>query len=661
MISSVLPCCNLRSRGWTSFLLLVCLAPASLCCAGQARVFDATNLRGPVDLADGWLVHAGDDPAYARPDFDDSSWTPFNAQTDNLHSLFPHGRPEIVWYRLHVKVSTNDTELALLETYLSSAFEVYAGGDKLLQEGRVLPFHPFTEYADILIPIPATQIAYGSVVIALRVHISDSIWSSFATPGYYSTNLEIGQASALREHMWLQIIGYYGVQWLDLLLDVCMACGAVLLYSTQRDRPEYLWLLIWVMADFLSIPRETYALLHNYPTSYDTLCRGLSALISTYAYARMYCAFVDHKVNWKLHLFIAVSAISSSLAFTFDVGEAPDAWLILPYVFLTAVVIPRIVIERIMRTKYADAILLIPVLMIGLFALANEIPGVLYTVPMFRHRALTLFSFTLGKQIGPFYIPYWNLVAGVAKFSLALIVLVRTNRMSRQQTLLQSEIANAREVQKVILPEGVESIPGFQIESVYLPAREVGGDFFQILPITDQGFLFVLGDVAGKGLPAAMMVSVLVGAIRTAVKFEHSPDALLAELNERMMGRTNGGFSTAIAALIGADGSVHIANAGHLPPYLNGKEIDLPPALPLGIVGTAQYEIIQLRLELGDRMTFYSDGVIEAQNRHRELFGFDRGREVSTQPASAIAEAAKAFGQEDDITVIAIKRLVETE
>ncbi len=204
-------------------------------------------------------------------------------------------------------------------------------------------------------------------------------------------------------------------------------------------------------------------------------------------------------------------------------------------------------------------------------------------------------------------------------------------------------------------------VPGFRIESVYLPAREVGGDFFQIFPTAEQGLLLVIGDVAGKGLPAAMMVSVLVGAIRTAVKFEHSPNALLVELNERMMGRTNGGFSTALAALIASDGSVHIANAGHLPPYLNGKEIDLPPALPLGIVGTAQYEVIQLRLEPGERLTFYSDGVIEAQNKHRELFGFDRGREVSIQPASAIAEAAKAFGQEDDITVLAIQRLAEAE
>jgi serine phosphatase RsbU (regulator of sigma subunit) len=156
-----------------------------------------------------------------------------------------------------------------------------------------------------------------------------------------------------------------------------------------------------------------------------------------------------------------------------------------------------------------------------------------------------------------------------------------------------------------------------------------------------------------------MMVSVLVGAIRTAVKFEHSPNALLAELNDRMIGRTNGGFSTALAALIGVDGSVHIANAGHLPPYLNGNEIALPPALPLGIVSVAQYEVREIRLNPGDRLTFYSDGVIEAQNKNRELFGFERAREISTQPAAAIAEAAKAFGQEDDITVLAIQRVAQ--
>jgi hypothetical protein len=229
--------------------------------------------------------------------------------------------------------------------------------------------------------------------------------------------------------------------------------------------------------------------------------------------------------------------------------------------------------------------------------------------------------------------------------------------MSRKQALLEGELAAAREVQQVILPERVEAVPGFNVDSVYQPARQVGGDFFQVLPAGQGGLLIVVGDVAGKGLPAAMLVSVLIGAIRGVAEYTKDPVEILGRLNERLLGRTQGGFSTALAARIAADGSVAIANAGHLSPYLDGQEIELQGALPLGIVKNAAYQVTHFHLPQGSRLTFYSDGVVEAQNEKGELFGFERGKAISTQPAAAIVEAARQFGQEDDITVVTIERL----
>ncbi|MGA3372403.1 MAG: SpoIIE family protein phosphatase [Terracidiphilus sp.] len=104
-----------------------------------------------------------------------------------------------------------------------------------------------------------------------------------------------------------------------------------------------------------------------------------------------------------------------------------------------------------------------------------------------------------------------------------------------------------------------------------------------------------------------------------------------------------------------------VANAGHLPPYLNGEEVGVPGSLPLGIVSPARYELTTLRLMPGDRLTFVSDGVVEAQSQSKsksgssELFGFDRTREISRQPAASIAKAARAFGQLDDITVVTVE------
>jgi serine phosphatase RsbU (regulator of sigma subunit) len=194
------------------------------------------------------------------------------------------------------------------------------------------------------------------------------------------------------------------------------------------------------------------------------------------------------------------------------------------------------------------------------------------------------------------------------------------------------------------------------VETVYEPAQQVGGDFFQVLPAGEGGLLVVVGDVAGKGLPAAMLVSVLVGAVRATADHTHSPEEILSSLNERLVGRGGGGFSTSLAAHIAANGKVTIANAGHLSPYLDGIEMELPGALPLGVMSGAHYETKHFHLAPGSRLTFYSDGVVEAQNPLGELFGFDRARDISTQRAATIVETAKQFGQEDDITVVTIAR-----
>jgi len=158
-----------------------------------------------------------------------------------------------------------------------------------------------------------------------------------------------------------------------------------------------------------------------------------------------------------------------------------------------------------------------------------------------------------------------------------------------------------------------------------------------------------------------MLVSVLVGSIRTAAEDSSDPARMLHRLNERMLGRSRGGFSTAVAAHISAQGRVTIANAGHLSPYLDGNEVELPGALPLGIVSDARYETRQLSLGPGSRLTFYTDGVVEAQNQKGELFGFERGRSISSRPAGEIVEAAKEFGQSDDITVVTVERLAGVE
>jgi serine phosphatase RsbU (regulator of sigma subunit) len=299
---------------------------------------------------------------------------------------------------------------------------------------------------------------------------------------------------------------------------------------------------------------------------------------------------------------------------------------------------------------------LIPVLLFSLYIYAELVLDTLYEVPAWRQASLRGLGMIDRFPIGPFSVSL-NEIAGILSIiSLTVIMIMRSTRTSRQQAKMEAEIAAAREVQQVILPESSATFPGFKVESVYEPAQQVGGDFFQILPVGEGGLLVVVGDVSGKGLPAAMLVSVLVGSIRTAAEDTTAPEVLLGRLNERLIGRMRGGFSTALAALIAADGQVSVSNAGHLSPYLDGTEVELPGALPLGISSGARYEAAHFHLAPGSRLTFYSDGIVEAQNAQGEMFGFERSGEISMQPAAAIVKAAKDFGQQDDMTVVAITR-----
>ncbi len=180
---------------------------------------------------------------------------------------------------------------------------------------------------------------------------------------------------------------------------------------------------------------------------------------------------------------------------------------------------------------------------------------------------------------------------------------------------------------------------------------EAGGDFYFTRPEPGGGLLVVVGDVSGKGLKAAMLVAVALGAAGSTKAT--SPAAVLSTINQALLGRTGGGFVTACCARFDPDGTVTIANAGHPSPYCDGREVETEGGLPLGIAPEVAYEDA---IVSGERFTFVSDGVVEAENAKRELFGFDRTREISTQSAAEIAETAKAWGQNDDITVVTVSR-----
>jgi serine phosphatase RsbU (regulator of sigma subunit) len=236
--------------------------------------------------------------------------------------------------------------------------------------------------------------------------------------------------------------------------------------------------------------------------------------------------------------------------------------------------------------------------------------------------------------------------------TLLVFLVLRTLRIARARAEVAAEVAAAQTVQRVLLARASQPTPGFRVESVYLPASEVGGDFFLVSPGPDGSLNAIVGDVSGKGLIAAMRVSMILGVLRR--EESRAPGRILQALNEALLTQGEMGFTTACCVYMDREGNFAVANAGHISPYVDGEEIAAPPSLPLGLAPEQEFAECMGRLPAGKRMVLMSDGVVEARSASGELYGFDRIPALTRMPAHDIADVAQRFGQEDDITVLTI-------
>jgi hypothetical protein len=341
---------------------------------------------------------------------------------------------------------------------------------------------------------------------------------------------------------------------------------------------------------------------------------------------------------WPIYLFVSVAVWFPNLSFT-----AP--W---PSV-VAQVLLAILIVQGLTRKDAPDKTIAVAFLCYWLVRL---------TVFGSFNRLITMKDYV--TSVGGWQWPYPTSALTLAGIATLVIFIRDLIRDRRDKQRMAAELAAGRAVQHVLIPEDVPAIPGFIVQSVYKPFGEVGGDFFQVLPINNNplsgGVLVIIGDVSGKGMPAAMTVSLLVGTVRTLAHYTQSPGEILAAMNERMLARSNGGFTTCLVLRADTDGVLTIANAGHIPPYVDGKELQFESGLPLGISADAIYAESTFQLSPAQQLTLLTDGVVEARDKSGTLFGFERSASLSTQSAEAIAHAAQAFGQDDDITVLSVTR-----
>jgi hypothetical protein len=372
-----------------------------------------------------------------------------------------------------------------------------------------------------------------------------------------------------------------------------------------------------------------------------------------------FIVFLREPLSWERTLLIPTSLLMPEMAAdALSIGKGRWIWLnrIPCAIALLLAWSPLLPILERLTVDLSELFVL--VLLVAGFRRGNArdrlIASALTVVWLFRapldpiiHRYLPI-----GFRIGGWR---WNFgpITMVLFGAVAIAIFVRElMEDQREKQRLAAEFEAGRAMQQFLLGAELPSIPGLRIDSAYKPAGEVGGDFFQVLPGPDSGVLIVVGDVSGKGLRAAMTVSTILGALRALPVA--APAEILRALNHALAGRLEGGLVTCCIAHIRADGMVRAANAGHLSPYCNGEEVVIESGLPLGVIADVEYTESAFSLAAGDRLTFLSDGVVEAQSARGELFGFDRTRAISTQSAEAISCAAQAFGQQDDITVLTI-------
>jgi phosphoserine phosphatase RsbU/P len=211
------------------------------------------------------------------------------------------------------------------------------------------------------------------------------------------------------------------------------------------------------------------------------------------------------------------------------------------------------------------------------------------------------------------------------------------------QLRLQDDLNTAREIQRQLLPHGARGVPGLDLAAAYVPARELGGDFYDFLPYGEGKLALALGDVSGKGTAAALYGSLAIGTLRELVVSSNcNPASMLEMLNRRMHGaRLDARFIAMLFAVYDAPNCrLTLANAGGPYPLLvrNGKAEEIRiEGVPLGLFPGVEYEETSIDLLPGDVILFASDGILESENSAQEEFGSERLHALLAESAPGIS------------------------
>jgi phosphoserine phosphatase RsbU/P len=630
-----------------SLSLLLCPASGLL----HAQTFNLQTGREPVASLDGlWRFHTGDNPAWADPNFDDSQWPLLRSDQAWSHQGYEN-YGGFAWYRFTVAAPEGSRDWSIYLGPMETGYQLFVDGRLAGSFGPILSSLNYAASGRAFAISPAAASGPRTLHIAIRAWHAP-VWADYAEGGFFGSSyfgdsrLIAQRAATARSLQWNGLVDEYAYAVLGILVGLVV----LVLFFIRREEREYLWFALLLLANAIDIGLGISRLLALIPLPISDFIDGLlesAALFAALAFFSVMLRAPRSRTWWLVAAMLFLSPPTVFL-YVFNISSVGIAGLLgtLAEVPATVWILATLVKRTLQRDRDA-LILLVPTLLWQGFPFIDSI--LLITWQLGWQRWASHWVFPLLSK--PFVLMPGPAVGTIFIFALLLFLIRRFSFARQEETRLSSEFESARNIQSLLFPAKPPVTPGFAIESVYLPASEVGGDFFQIMPANDGSLLLVVGDVSGKGLKAAMTVGAIIGALRGCTV--RKPAEVLAHLNRVLHGQITG-FVTCTAALISANGNMTFANAGNLPAYHNGQELDVESGLPLGITPDVCYSETAFQLHANDRLTFVSDGVVEATNERRELFGFARTQAISTQSASVIAEAAKQFGQNDDITVLTL-------
>jgi hypothetical protein len=641
-------------------------------------------------LGDSPIDPATHQPLWAEPGFNDSAWedvdlTPPTGAVDpntGTPGYVPgwtvqghSGASGFAWYRIRVTVQAAPGqslgELALAgPSDVDDGYQVFANGALLGSFGDLGRKHPVIYSAQPMIfplPLPARGNSADSPLrtelVAFRVWMDPSTLIVESDAGGLHAAPLLGQASAIAAGYHLRRMEQfraYADAPLEILLFALLAALAFSLILFDRSDPVYAWIAFVFLLSAANMTIVACAGLGRSISASSELLwtevvlrpiiLGLWVMVWRAWFRLRRPAWLPVAVAALTLLYMAGNLLGEDLIYGLVSAPVADAshWLSVVVRLCFVALLVLVVVLGIHRQGREAWVALPAVLLLGVSRFQNELTYL--NIPN------TWFPFQIQVSLGQIA----DLLLVAALFVLLLRRMFFSLRSQRERAL---DIKQAAEVQQVMLPDAHARYPGFAVESEYRPAQEVGGDFFQILPLpagSDRqagSLLVVAGDVTGKGLQAGMLVALLVGAIRSTAEIYPDPLAILDALNRRLLGRKSA-QATCLALLLSADGHATLANAGHIPPYLNGAPLPMQGALPLGIVIGAEFSVMHFALAPGDTLVMISDGVLEATDTHGQLFGFERTQQLIESRLSLhdLADAAQRFGQEDDISLISLTR-----